>query len=68
MNLAEYTVVIFPIFENKHFYLICYELKNLSCSVIDNMWVDQTVANQSTQLKVVSCIQYIRTFLNVNVY
>ncbi|KAF5818743.1 putative Ulp1 protease family catalytic domain, papain-like cysteine peptidase superfamily [Helianthus annuus] len=52
MNLAEYTIVIFPIFENKHFYLICYDLKNLDCSVIDNMWVDQTVAEEATQLKV----------------
>ncbi|MFS8026599.1 putative Ulp1 protease family catalytic domain, papain-like cysteine peptidase superfamily [Helianthus anomalus] len=37
MDLAGYTVIVFPILENGHFYLVSFDMEKLAISVIDNM-------------------------------
>ncbi|MFS8015852.1 putative papain-like cysteine peptidase superfamily [Helianthus anomalus] len=37
MDLKEYRNRIFPILECSHFYLVCFVLKNMAITVIDNM-------------------------------
>ncbi|KAJ0933732.1 putative papain-like cysteine peptidase superfamily [Helianthus annuus] len=37
MDLKEYGNLIFPILERGHYYLVCFDLKNLAITVINNM-------------------------------
>ncbi|MFS7908118.1 putative papain-like cysteine peptidase superfamily [Helianthus anomalus] len=37
LKLTDYTVIVFPILENNHFYLISFDMENLEKSAIDNM-------------------------------
>ncbi|KAJ0465399.1 putative papain-like cysteine peptidase superfamily [Helianthus annuus] len=37
MNLKIYELVLFPIIEGNHYYLICFDLKNPSIVVVDNI-------------------------------
>ncbi|MFS7918504.1 putative Ulp1 protease family catalytic domain, papain-like cysteine peptidase superfamily [Helianthus anomalus] len=42
LNLAGYTVIVFPILENNHFYLVSFDMENLAISVIDNMHASES--------------------------
>ncbi|MFS7994002.1 putative Ulp1 protease family catalytic domain, papain-like cysteine peptidase superfamily [Helianthus anomalus] len=73
MDLKEYRNLIFPILERSHFYLVCFVLKNMAITVIDNMHQSESpvkVVNnndfflKSTLMKVVSV--YCRTIRKGN--
>ncbi|MFS7937263.1 putative papain-like cysteine peptidase superfamily [Helianthus anomalus] len=37
MDLTSYDVIIFPMFEHHHFYLVCFDMNCPAIEVIDNM-------------------------------
>jgi Ulp1 family protease len=37
MNMKTFDLVLFPIIEDDHYYLICFALKNVAIEVVDNM-------------------------------
>jgi len=63
MTLREYTLILFPILERAHFYLLSFDLKTLAITAIDNMVPEESVLQlvehedfnkKSTPMKVVS--------------
>ncbi|MFS8026978.1 putative papain-like cysteine peptidase superfamily [Helianthus anomalus] len=42
LKLTDYTVIVFPILENNHFYLISFDMEKLAISVIDNMHASES--------------------------
>ncbi|KAJ0591743.1 putative Ulp1 protease family catalytic domain, papain-like cysteine peptidase superfamily [Helianthus annuus] len=42
LKLTDYTVIVFPILENNHFYLISFDMEKLAISVIDNMQASES--------------------------
>ncbi|KAF5773800.1 hypothetical protein HanXRQr2_Chr13g0592731 [Helianthus annuus] len=37
LELKEFNIIIIPMIERKHFYLICFDLENVKVKLIDNM-------------------------------
>lgn len=37
MDLKAFNIIIIPMLENRHYYLICFDLENEKVEVIDNM-------------------------------
>ncbi|KAL8214314.1 hypothetical protein R6Q57_003763 [Mikania cordata] len=44
-DLKSYDIVIIPILENNHFYVMAFDLKNLGIYLVDNMDKDETVVS-----------------------
>ncbi|MFS7969182.1 putative papain-like cysteine peptidase superfamily [Helianthus anomalus] len=42
LKLTDYTVIVFPILENNHFYLISFDMEKLAISVIDKMHASES--------------------------
>ncbi|MFS7912143.1 putative papain-like cysteine peptidase superfamily [Helianthus anomalus] len=74
LKLTDYTVTVFPILENNHFYLISFDMEKLAISVIDNMHASESFIEfldnpdflkKTTPFKVVSMdlSRYQRCFL-----
>ncbi|KAF5801959.1 putative papain-like cysteine peptidase superfamily [Helianthus annuus] len=42
LKLTGYTVIVFPILENHHFYLVSFDMEKLAISVIDNMHASES--------------------------
>ncbi|MFS7912147.1 putative Ulp1 protease family catalytic domain, papain-like cysteine peptidase superfamily [Helianthus anomalus] len=71
LKLTDYTVIVFPILENNHFYLISFDMEKLAISVIDNMHTSESFIEfsdnpgflkKTTPLKVVNVfMKYLRS-------
>ncbi|KAJ0680985.1 putative Ulp1 protease family catalytic domain, papain-like cysteine peptidase superfamily [Helianthus annuus] len=71
LKLTGYTVIVFPILENHHFYLVSFDMEKLAISVIDNMHVSESFIKfsdntdflkKTTPFKVVNVfIKYLRS-------
>ncbi|KAJ0459753.1 putative papain-like cysteine peptidase superfamily [Helianthus annuus] len=71
LKLTGYTVIVFPILENHHFYLVSFDMEKLAISVIDNIHVSESFIKfsgntdflkKTTPFKVVNVfIKYLRS-------
>ncbi|MFS7944916.1 hypothetical protein Hanom_Chr06g00517851 [Helianthus anomalus] len=61
MNLSEYCVVCFSIFEYGHVYLVCFDLENTTITIIENIVAEESlihlindddISNKTTSYKV----------------
>ncbi|KAM0044605.1 hypothetical protein Hdeb2414_s0010g00355231 [Helianthus debilis subsp. tardiflorus] len=42
MSLEDYYVIVFPVVEHNHFYLVSFDMENIAITVIDNMNVHES--------------------------
>jgi hypothetical protein len=64
-DLKQVDLVMFPVLEKSHYYLVCFDLKNPNISVIDNMASsvvslvdDPEYSRKDTTFKLVSNVVY----------
>lgn len=54
LDLRKFDLVFFPILEKHHFYLIVFDLKNPSISVIDNMHLSSSLIKMKDNTRFLS--------------
>ncbi|XP_022041951.1 uncharacterized protein LOC110944601 [Helianthus annuus] len=50
LKLTGYTIIVFPILENHHFYLVSFDMEKVAISVIDNMRASESILRSFCQL------------------
>ncbi|MFS7905132.1 putative papain-like cysteine peptidase superfamily [Helianthus anomalus] len=50
LKLTGYIVIVFPILENHHFYLVSFDMEKVAISVIDNMHASESILRSFCQL------------------